>query len=308
MSRRIRIGYSHKSGTGHNSKKQRSCVLSSIPCYPSYYRNSFVDTHLPPPLVTDTASAMALSDQDLQPIVHMSESSRRKFRNADSVNSSPSSMTDINSNDDGVLYTSSARRLPANLNYIRNTELNSPLCSTCLSRITIHNTNYLHSASISRTDTNYNSNGVLSTSSSRITVSLFSKPNTQLNAASCSTILSLNKKNRIERASSAFTTLFYPRNKYELYQFRSFILTSATAIISNSSPTSLYNYKSLIKQYMNLVYSRLNESSIISPPVFTINKVIKLTVLSLHSKLLQEVQVASNRSGIRESTDAKEQF
>ena len=59
---------------------------------------------------------------------------------------------------------------------------------------------------------------------------------------------------------------------------------------------------------MNLVYSIINESSIISPAVFTNNKVNHLTVSSLHIKLLQEVQVASNISGIRESTDAKEQF
>ena len=65
MSRHSRIGYSHKSGISHNSKKQRSSVLSYIPFYPSYYRNILVDTHLPPLPVTDTAAAMAVSDQDL---------------------------------------------------------------------------------------------------------------------------------------------------------------------------------------------------------------------------------------------------
>eukprot|EP00978_Attheya_sp_CCMP212_P038524 scaffold191851_cov63-Attheya_sp.AAC.2 len=76
--------------------------------------------------------------------------------------------------------------------------------------------------------------------------------------------------------------------------------------MSNASPTRLCcNYKSLLKEHMNFVDSKLNESSIMSPPVFTINTANQSTEsLLLHSQVLQEGQVVSN-SGRGESTDGR---
>ena len=106
----------------------------------------------------------------------MSESSRSKFRNENYVHSYPISMMDLNYNDDGFSYSSSARRLPVPSKSPLNIELNDTSCSTSLSRSTSQNTNYLHSASSSRRDTSSNSNGVLSTSSSWLPVSLSPPP------------------------------------------------------------------------------------------------------------------------------------
>eukprot|EP00978_Attheya_sp_CCMP212_P012607 scaffold31529_cov33-Attheya_sp.AAC.1 len=138
------------------------------------------------------------------------------------------------------------------------------------SRSTVLNANSIHStsssSSISMTDTNSNSNGVLSTSSARLPSTSNSPPNTALNAFSSSTSLSLNKNKSIGVASSASTPLLDPRNKSELTNFRRLILNSSTTTLSNASPTSLCNYKSLLKERLNLVESKLNGSSITSPP------------------------------------------
>ena len=182
-----------------------------------------VDTTLPPPINPDIASAMALSDQDHQPVVHMSsESSRSIVLNANSFNST--------------------------------------------------------SISISITDTNYNGDGFLSTSSARIPATSNYPLNKDLNANSCSTSLSLNKNKLIGVASYSSILVLYASNKYDLTNFRSFLLTSATSAISNASTTILYNYKGLLKYHMNLVNSKLNGSSVMSPPAFTINKDNKLTL------------------------------
>ena len=88
MLRRNRIEYRQKSGTGHHSKKRQFSVISAIPgCRPSN-RNSLVETPLPPPINPDTAAAMAVSDQDHQPVAHMSsESSRITVMNGNYVHS-----------------------------------------------------------------------------------------------------------------------------------------------------------------------------------------------------------------------------
>ena len=141
------------------------------------------------------------------------------------------------------------------------------------SKITVLNANSVHStsSSSSMTDTNSNGDGVLSTSSARLPATSNSPLNTELNADSCSTSLSLNKKKSIGVASSAFIPVLDARNKSEQTNFRSFLLTSATYKISNAYLTSLCNYKSILKEHMNLVDSKLIGFSIISPPTFTIN-------------------------------------
>ena len=109
MLRCNKIGYSHKSGTGHHYKNQRCSVISSIPgCCPSN-RNILVGTPLPPPIPPDTYSAMAVANQDHQPVVHMSlDSLRITVMNANSVQSTLISilMTDTNSNGGGVFSNS----------------------------------------------------------------------------------------------------------------------------------------------------------------------------------------------------------
>ena len=59
---------------------------------------------------------------------------------------------------------------------------------------------------------------------------------------------------------------------------------------------------------MNLVNSKLNGSSIISPPAFTINKAIQSTVFYLQGQVTQEGHVTSNISGRRESTDGRNNY
>jgi hypothetical protein len=93
------------------------------------------------------------------------------------------------------------------------------------------------------------------------------------------------------------------RNKSELTNFRRLILNSATTTLSNASPTSLCNYKSLLKEHLNLVDSRLNGSSIMSPPASTVNTANQSAVSSLQSEASQEGHAASNSRGISESTD-----
>ena len=134
MLRRNQIEYIHKSGTGTHSKKQRCSVISDIPGRITSDRKILVDTPLSPPTPPDISAAMAVADQDHQTVVHMSsESSRSTVLNVNSVHSTSSfrSMTDTNSNGNGVLYISSAR-LPATSKYPLNTYLNSDLCSTSL--------------------------------------------------------------------------------------------------------------------------------------------------------------------------------
>ena len=123
MLRRNRIGYSHKSDTGHDFKKRRCSVISAIPGRHPSDRNSLVDTPLPPPILPDTAAAVVVVDPDRQPVVHMSsQSSIITVLNADSVHptSSLRSMTYTSSNGDGILSTSSAR-LPETSNSPLNT-------------------------------------------------------------------------------------------------------------------------------------------------------------------------------------------
>ena len=135
MSRRNRIGYSHKSGTVHHSKKRRCCVISAILGRHPSDRNSLVDTPLPPPIPRDTSAVMAVADQGHQQVVHMSfKSSRSAVLNTNSIHSTSSSrsMMDTNYNCDGVLSASSAR-LPSTSRSPLNTELNAYSCSTSLS-------------------------------------------------------------------------------------------------------------------------------------------------------------------------------
>ena len=147
------------------------------------------------------------------------------------------------------------------------------------------------------TDTNSNGDGVFSTSFERLPAIYNSPLNTYLNSDSCYTSLSLNNNKSIGVASSASIIVLDARNKSEQTNFRSFLLTSATATMYNAYPTSLYNYKSILKEHMNLVDSKLNGLSIISPPAFTINTDNQSTVSPLHSQVTQEGHVASNRSG-----------
>ena len=110
-------------------------MISSIPgCLP-LNRNSLVDTTLLTLIPPDTAAMMAVAHQDHQPGVHMySESSKITALNEIYVHSTSSSisMTDTNSNGDGVLSNSSAR-IPATSSSTLNTELNSDSCYTRLS-------------------------------------------------------------------------------------------------------------------------------------------------------------------------------
>ena len=147
---------------------------------------------------------MAVSDQYLQPVVHMSESSISKFWNANSVHSSLRSITNVNYNGDGVSSTSSAMRIPFPSESPPNTYFNAASCSTSFSRSASHNSNSLYSDWISRTDTNYNGGGVYSTSSAIILSSLISPPNTELNSDPCYTILSLINNKSIGGVSSAY--------------------------------------------------------------------------------------------------------
>jgi hypothetical protein len=66
MSRRKRIEYSHKSGTGHHSNKRRTTTISVHPGRPSSEMNSLIETPLPLPIPPDTAAAMAIPDPDHQ--------------------------------------------------------------------------------------------------------------------------------------------------------------------------------------------------------------------------------------------------
>ena len=72
MSRCNRIEYSHKSGTGHRSKKRQCSVISAIPGRSPSDRNILVFTPLTPPIPPDTAAVMVLADQDHQRVVQMS--------------------------------------------------------------------------------------------------------------------------------------------------------------------------------------------------------------------------------------------
>ena len=157
------------------------------------------------------------------------------------------------------------------------------------SRSTVMNANSVHStlSSISMTDTKSNGDGVLSTSSARLPATSKYPLNTELNADSCSTRLSLNKKKSIGVASYASITVLYARNRSELTNFRTFLLNSVTATMYNASPTSLCNYKSILKEHMNLVDSKLNGSSIMSPPEFKIITDNQSTVSSLKIQVPQ---------------------
>ena len=154
------IIYSYKIGKGHKSKKRRSSVISYIPGHPSSNSNILVGTHLPPSPAPYTAAEMAVADQYLQPVVHMSESLKSKFWNANSVHSSLSSITDVNYNGDGVSSNSSAMRIPVPSESPPNTYFNAASCSTSFSISASHNSDSLNSDLISRTDTNSNFGGV----------------------------------------------------------------------------------------------------------------------------------------------------
>ena len=93
-----------------------------------------VDNTLLPIIPPDTAAMMAVAHQDYQPGVHMySDSSKITALNEIYVHSTSSSisMTDTNSNGDGVLSNSSAR-IPAISSSALNTELNADSCYTHL--------------------------------------------------------------------------------------------------------------------------------------------------------------------------------
>ena len=111
------------------------------------------------------------------------------------------------------------------------------------SKSTVLNVNSVHStsSSISMTYTNYNGDGVLSTSSARLPATSNYPLNKDLNADSCYTSLLLNKNKSIGVASSASIPVLDSRNKYELTNFRGFLLNSTTTTISNESSTSLCN-------------------------------------------------------------------
>ena len=118
MPRCNKIGYIHKSGTGQHSKKRRCIVISAILGRLPSDKNSLVDTPAPPPIPPDTADTMAVADQYHQPVVHMSsEFSRSTVLNANYVHLTLIliSMTDTNSNGDGVLYTSYLRLLATSI-------------------------------------------------------------------------------------------------------------------------------------------------------------------------------------------------
>ena len=125
---------------------------------------------------------------------------------------------------------------------------------------------------------------------------------TELKADSFFTSLSLNKNKSIGVVSSASIPVLDARNKSEVTNFSSLLLTSSSATMSNVSTTSLCNYKSLLKYNMNLVDSKLNGFSIMSPPAFTINTANQSTVSSLQSKVAQEGHIASTGIGRRELT------
>ena len=108
-----------------------------------------------------------------------------------------------------------------------------------------------------------------------------------------------------EAESSLSLPLPDSRSKSELNQFRRSILTSASNTLSNSSPTSLCHYKSLLQAHMNLVDSKLNGSSIMSPPVSSINSTTQSTISSLPSEPSQESQMRSTSSIRNELTDAR---
>ena len=128
------------------------------------------------------------------------------------------------------------------------------------------------------TDTNSNGDGVFSTSFERLPAIYNSPLNTYLNSDSCYTSLSLNNNKSIGVASSASIIVLDARNKSEQTNFRIFIPTSAAYTMSNESPKILCNYKNILKDHTNLVDSKINGSSIMSPPVFTINTANPFTV------------------------------
>ena len=117
------------------------------------------------------------------------------------------------------------------------------------------------------------------------------------NESACRKKVRLGMEQVIRVASSASIPVLVARDIFELTNLRSFLLTSATATMSNSPPTSLFNYKSILKENMNLVGSKLNGLSIMSPPAFTVNTSNKSTVSSLQSQVPQEGYIASNSIG-----------
>ena len=160
MSRRNLIRCRYKNGKGHKSKNRRSSVISYILGHPSYNSNILVGTHLPPSPASYTDAEMAVADQYLQPVVHMSESLKSKFWNDNTVHSSLSSIWDVNYNGDGVSSNSSAMRIPVPSEPPPNTYFNAASCSTSSSISASHNSDSLNSDLISRTDTNSNFGGV----------------------------------------------------------------------------------------------------------------------------------------------------
>ena len=209
MPSRSRLGYRHKSGTGHHAKKRRTTPISAIPGRPYSNSNGLSDCDLPPPIpLPVTAAAPMIADSD-HPVIADNE---------------------------------------------------HPLVvPTALTRAA---------------DPTMNQSSILDTVSN-------------------------------EAESSLSLPLPDSRSKSELNQFRRSILTSASNTLSNSSPTSLCHYKSLLQAHMNLVDSKLNGSSIMSPPVSSINSTTQSTISSLPSEPSQESQMRSTSSNRNELTDAR---
>ena len=95
------------------------------------------------------------------------------------------------------------------------------------------------------------------------------------------------------------------QSKSALNQNPNSSLTSASNVLANLSPTSLQKYKSLLQAHMNLVDSKINGSSIMSPPVSSINSNTQSTISSLASELSQGNQVRSNHSDRSQLADAR---
>ena len=93
MSLRNRIGFSHKSGTGHHSKKRQCSVISAIPGRRPHDRNILFETPMLHTISPDKDAVMAVADQYHQPVVYVSsKSSRGTVTNVDYVHSTLSSI------------------------------------------------------------------------------------------------------------------------------------------------------------------------------------------------------------------------
>ena len=259
MPSRQRLGYRHKSGTGHHSKKRRTTPISAIPGRPYSNSNGLVDHHLPPPSISlpVTDAIPVIADNDPPRVVPKP------------LESSPSTSHNANGVHFNISSISSSPPI---------SQLNHPLV--------------VLTPFESSVTTGLPSNSGLSTLSS----SSRSNPNfmsnhpvvepTPLESSRTSTVRNVNE-----------TTS-------DLQQVRTFISSSATnTALSNYSPTSLCNYKRLLQEHMNLVNSKLDGSSVMSPPVSIVETANQSTVSSIRCEASQVGQVASTSSQRSESTN-----